>query len=248
MRLLLILVALALLGCGNGALSRSHFKLPRFELLDKDGDGSITEAEIGRTVVEVGTILAKQANIDMGSIDMGNIDREEYERMEQTIRKTAHRFLQHTKISEIQTVLQGIIAKMQNVQDDIEGNLVTVQRYFESSAFFERGFESSPVFDTVRDGISMTLSRYPDNLDVRDRMETVTLLMKDPQVIMGLNDPYISEVVYALIRDSTAIDNFRDDPKLMPLLERVTSKYKRNRYVSDLLNRIASGQCTFCDE
>ena len=88
--------------------------------MDKDGDGSITEAEIGRTVVEVGTILAKQANIDMGSIDMGNIDREEYERMEQTIRKTAHRFLQHTKISEIQTVLQGIIAKMQNVQDDIE--------------------------------------------------------------------------------------------------------------------------------
>ena len=58
--------------------------------MDKDGDGSITEAEIGRTVVEVGTILAKQANIDMGSIDMGNIDREEYERMEQTIRKTAH--------------------------------------------------------------------------------------------------------------------------------------------------------------
>ena len=38
------------------------------------------------------------------------------------------------------------------------------------------------MFDTVRDGISMTLSRYPDNLDVRDRMETVTLLMKDPQV------------------------------------------------------------------
>ena len=63
-----------------------------------------------------------------------------------------------------------------------------------------------------------------------------------------LEDPYISEVVYALVRDSTNIESFQDDPKVMDLLEKMKSKYKRNRYVSDLLDRIASGRCTFCDE
>ena len=121
---------------------------------------------------------------------------------------------------------------------NFQGNQESMQQFFESSL----------VFGKVRDGIAKTLSRYPDNLEVRDRMEALTLLMKDPQLEMELEDPYISEVVYALIRDSTSIRSFQDDSKVMGLLETMKSKYQRNRYVSDLLDRISSGQCTFCDK
>ena len=116
-----------------------------------------------------------------------------------------------------------------------------LQQFFGSSP-------ASPVFEKVREGIATTLSRFPDNLEVRDRMEALTLLMKDPELEMELEDPYISEVVYTLIRDSSNIRNFQDDQKLMALLQRMNSKYERNQYVSDLLNRIATGKCTFCDE
>ena len=121
---------------------------------------------------------------------------------------------------------------------NFQGNQESMQQFFESSL----------VFGKVRDGITKTLSRYPENLEVRDRMEALTLLMKDPQLEMELEDPYISEVVYALIRDSTSIRSFQDDSKVMGLLETMKSKYQRNRYVSDLLDRISSGQCTFCDK
>ena len=114
--------------------------------------------------------------------------------------------------------------------------------------FFGSSPESSPVFEKVREGIAKTLSRYPENLEVRDRMEALTLLMKDPELEMELEDPYISEIVYTLFRDSNNIMNFRDNQKLTALLQRMKSKYERNQYVSDLLNRIASGKCTFCDE
>ena len=63
-----------------------------------------------------------------------------------------------------------------------------------------------------------------------------------------LEDPYISEVVYAIFRNSSNIKSFQDDPKVMGLLQRLKSKYQRNRYVSDLLDRIESGQCAYCDE
>ena len=41
-------------------------------------------------------------------------------------------------------------------------------------------FESppSPVIEMGKEGIAETLTMYPDNLRVRDRMEALTLLMK----------------------------------------------------------------------
>merc|ERR1719264_997305 len=163
--------------------------------------------------------------------------------MEHTIRVAARSFLHQPSTPDmLQTSLQNLIVLAQNFLDDMEGNMSKLQQFFGSSP------ESSPVFEKVREGIAKTLSRYPENLEVRDRMEALTLLMKDPQLEMELEDPYISEVVYALIRDSTSIRSFQDDSKVMGLLETMKTKYQRNRYVSDLLDRISSGQCTFCDK
>ena len=57
---------------------------------------------------------------------------------------------------------------------EFQGNLARLQEFFVSSP-------PSPVFEKVREGIAKTITMYPDNLEVRDRMEALTLLMKDPQ-------------------------------------------------------------------
>ena len=68
MRLSLPFVVLALVS--YAAALGSHFELPRFEMLDKDGDGSITDAEVGQFIIDTGKDLAKYGGKQGGnSID-----------------------------------------------------------------------------------------------------------------------------------------------------------------------------------
>ena len=55
MKTLLSLIALAAFVSHCGAAA--NFKLPPFKLLDKDNDGSFTEAEAGKVMIEGARIL-----------------------------------------------------------------------------------------------------------------------------------------------------------------------------------------------
>ena len=58
MKTLLPLIALAVIGhCG----ATTNFKLPPFKLLDKDSDGSFTETEAGKVMIDAARVLTHAA-------------------------------------------------------------------------------------------------------------------------------------------------------------------------------------------
>merc|ERR1712066_178462 len=93
MKLSSALVVLMLFGC-DVALSKKHFKLPRFGMFDKDGDGTITEDEAGQFIIDSGRALAMMAGKKIfraigyvsPSARNGEITKSEYKMMEDKIR------------------------------------------------------------------------------------------------------------------------------------------------------------------
>ena len=131
MRLSLPFVVLALVSCA--AALGSHFELPRFEMLDKDGDGSITEAEVGQFIIDTGKDLAKYGGkqifraigyLDPAALD--GISRNEYKMLEDVIRIQARLVLQ--QFNETVPQLESkVMSGMQQLQTQVAANMQQLQ-------------------------------------------------------------------------------------------------------------------------
>ena len=114
MKSLLPLIALALIG-GCGADFPSHFRLPPFRLFDKNNDGSFTEDEAGKLMVDAARVMTQLAGKKLfagfaylppfAQARDGKLTKEEYKEIEDQIRARAQFFLQKLKSESGQ--LQG---------------------------------------------------------------------------------------------------------------------------------------------
>ena len=77
---------LALISCVAGL--DPHFKLPRFEVLDKNGDGSLSDKEAGQFILDTGECLVNYVSqqIFLAFAPNGEISRDEYDMLEDSIR------------------------------------------------------------------------------------------------------------------------------------------------------------------
>ena len=111
MKSLLPLIALALIG-GCGADFPSHFRLPPFRLFDKNNDGSFTEDEAGKLMVDAARVMTQLAGKKLfkgfaylppfAQARDGKLTKEEYKQIEDTIRVTARQVLEKIKVESKQ--------------------------------------------------------------------------------------------------------------------------------------------------
>ena len=143
MRLSLPFAVLALVS--HAAALGPHFKLPSFEMLDKNGDGSITDAEAGQFILDAGRDLAKYGGkqifkaislLHPMALD-GQINRNEYNMLEDSIRIEARRILQQFNetmpqleskvMSGMQQLQSQVVAYMQQLQSEAAAGLENLQ-------------------------------------------------------------------------------------------------------------------------
>ena len=145
---------MALISCVAGL--DPHFKLPRFEVLDKDGDGSFSDKEAGQFLLDTGECLFNYVGeqIFLAFAPDGEISRDEYEMLEDGIRKRARWVLQRFNesmpqleskvISGMRQLQSHVIVNMKHWQHKAQGYLEVLQQYLEDPTLIPETQKGSP--------------------------------------------------------------------------------------------------------